>query len=282
MDERGEAAYQYFAPLADRVVQLHFDPSKHHLLADGQQTNFKSLGCAINPSTTIRVETTSLGVVEILRVIQCALSAGIRTLQFTYLEPKEYQHSPNVLSESGLLTRRDFALTDNRAFIGVQGFAQQHDVNCNAHHIFFLGFESSRLAQALEQRGDPSSALYQRYAVIGLPAFSPGWENHVLANHSTLLKQLEFDASRIAYCAANSVREAYFLLWEMLRRIGNEQSTVFISPIGTKPHAVATALFLCETKGNLTMNTSLYYDHPHRAQGGSLKIRRWHICDVYL
>jgi hypothetical protein len=92
---------------------------------------------------------------------------------------------------------------------------------------------------------------------------------------------MEITEHSITYCQANSIREAYFTLWELYRQLGDEHGCFFVSPLGTKPHTVGTALFLMETKSR-EVPTSLYYDNPERIVKRSTEVTAWHHVRVQL
>lgn len=275
VDDRGNHAVGHLARISKRVVKLGFIPEDNHLLIDDKRQPLSQLEI-ICRGKSIRIEATTLGLAEILKVIQAARNCANTTLEFTYIEPKEYVASQNQRHEGEYLNPRDFELTDNRFFRSLHGFAHQRSADVSESHFFFLGYESSRLLQAFEQ---PEFEVAQKYAAFGVPAFEPGWETNALANHAKDLRNLKFNSNQILYCEANSIREGYLTLWEIYDRIGSERSTFVVSPLGTKPHSVAAALFLVETKGS-SNNTALYYDHPKRRQQRSRDIKACHLVKV--
>jgi hypothetical protein len=274
VDDRGSEAIKALSSIADVTITLGYIPEKNELLIDGKDQPLSQLVTICKGKLSIRIETTTLGLAEILKIVQAAQQAGVSNLEFIYIEPKEY----TVFARTGgeYLNPWDFELTDNRVFRSVHGFAHQRGVNVKECYVFFLGYESSRLLQAFEQ---PEFKVDEQFAIFGLPPFVSGWETNALANHAADLKNLKFRPTSIRYCAANSAREAYLTLWEIYERVGNEHLTFVVSPIGTKPHTLATALFLVETKGS-PFSTALYYDHPKRRLGRSRDLRMWHVYRV--
>lgn len=278
VDERGEAAIQNLVGKATKCVQVSMQETV--VVVDGNsKSGYRVLTELIDKHSKVRIEATTLGLSEIIRIIQGARESGVRELEFIYLEPIQYSEPGTLFTETGLPQHRDFRLTTNRKFVGLNGFNHEHSGDQSAHHVFFLGFEPSRLEQALEQKGDPDPKNYGRTAVIGVPAFSPGWENNVFSSHASLLQARAFTPGDIRYCAANSPRDAYHFLWELWSETANVDHLFYVSPFGTKPHAVGAALFLVETKG-CSSSTALYYDHPVRPVGRSKSVRRWHVWKV--
>ncbi|MEK6210551.1 MAG: hypothetical protein AABM64_09350 [Pseudomonadota bacterium] len=271
VDDRGSQAINELSSTSGTVVELLYDPEKNELVVNGAIQGLRALVNLVR-GKKVRVESTTLGLAEIIRVIQASKSAGLQEIEFTYLEPKTYTQGKSPVGT--YLNARDFELTENRVFRAIHGFAHQRMADTKECYIFFLGYEVSRLLQAFEQ---PDLQVEEKYAVFGVPPFVSGWETNALANHAADLKRLDFRA--IHYCAANSVREAYLKLWAIYSRLRNEHLTLVISPLGTKPQTVASALFLIETKGG-PYPTALYYDHPQRKQGRSSDVRLWHFYKV--
>ena len=161
----------------------------------------------------------------------------------------------------------------------MHGFAHAYQANMLAKHVFLLGYESARVRNAIEQRGDIDRARYQIQVVIGVPAFQTGWESNTIRTHLHVLEDLAIADHLVTYCQANSIRESYLTLWDLYRQLGDERSCFYVSPLGTKPHSVATALFLLETRGS-DWTTSLYYDHPERVTNRSSGYSTWHHVTV--
>lgn len=275
VDDRGAAVHTELIEKSRTVITLGFENQK--LLVNGCESSAKKLTTMLKSTDLVRFESTTLGLAEIIRSLQAVKEAKIKEIDICYVEPKFYRKHQSL--STGILSSREFELTTNNTFIGLQGFNEEFREEQQAHHVFFLGYESSRLQQALEQRGEYDAAHYHRFFVIGVPAFSPGWETNVLANHVQILQRLGVSSNAIKYCAANSIQEAYHMLWDLYKSIGSESSIFWVSPFGTKPHTVATALFLLETKGAIS-NSSLFYDHPIRTDKRSQEVAKYHFIRV--
>lgn len=274
VDDRGSEAISNLSSKADSVVKLKFLPEHNDLEINGKMQPVSALTAIMRGAKDVRVEATTLGFAEILRIIQAAKSVGMDCLEFVYIEPKEYTAYP--ASSGEFLNPREFELTENHVFTSVHGFAHQRGTGAGEYYIFFLGFESSRLLQAFEQRGGP---ITDKFCVIGIPPFVSGWETNSLASNACDLIAHGFTGNSILYCAASSAREAYLLLWDTYKKVRGENRTFVVTPLGTKPHSLASALFLVETKGDI-YPTALYYDHPVRKKGRSREFRTWHVYSV--
>jgi hypothetical protein len=233
----------------------------------------------ISGKKRVLLDATTLGLGEILQILIVAGNVGLKKIEFLYTEPKHYSQKNNHLSDSQ--SSRKFDLTRNCKFRALQGFAQEYDISQSATHIFFLGFEPGRIRNAIEQRGEIDTDRYKCHMIVGVPAFQTGWESNSIRPHLALMEELNVTENSITYCSANSIRETYLTLWQLYSELGDERHCFYVSPLGTKPHTVGTALFLFETKGNDKI-TSLYYDHPDRVSKRSSEIGAWHHVIVGL
>jgi len=271
VDTRGREAIKVLKDTAASSMFLQFEPKGNQLLVDRTPIRHQRfLEQLVGKS--VRIETTTLGLAEILITLRALHDVGIHRCEFVYLEPGEYAESPEA-------TRSDadpvYSLTQNCDFKAIPGFAQHYGDNDPAVHIYFLGYERSRLLKAIEQRDSVDPSQYIRHVAIGVPSFDAGWENNVFSSHVAYLDQIGVRESQISYCPANSVQEAYLLLWNLYKSYRDERRTFFVSPLGTKPHGIGAAMFLLETRG-ATYPTSFYYDHPVRVNERSREIAAWH------
>jgi len=273
VDDRGVEAISRLDNFANQKIKLNYVADRNSIIIDGVAGQFGAL-ITLCRGKSVRIETTTLGLAEIIKATQACREAGVSRIEFVYVEPKNYSLRKPVAD--GYFDPRDFELTTNRTFSAVHGFTHEHSDRTKEHFIFFLGFESSRLMQAVSQQ---EHDIDNKYAVIGVPPFQAGWETNSLASHVHDLESLGFDGNSVRYCAANSAREAYLTLWNLYKNLGKDDAILIVSPLGTKPHAVGAALFLIETKGHL-FETALYYDHPERTKERSKKIGTWHFCEV--
>lgn len=271
VDVRGREALNKLKSTAGDSIQLRFEPKGNRLLVNEEPvTHHRFVGLLQGKS--VRMETTTLGLAEILFALRALDDIGIKRCEFIYIEPGGYaQTGESVRSEA----EPTFALTQNCDFKGLQGFAHAYEDNDPAVHIYMLGYEQSRLLKAVEQRDSVDPTSYIRHVIVGIPPFEAGWENNVFSGHTAYLEHIGIRDPQIDYCPANSTQEAYLLLHKLYANYKSENRVFFVSPLGTKPHAVGAALFLLETRG-ATCPTSLYYDHPVRIQDRSREVAAWH------
>lgn len=279
VDDRGFATINALNDVARKISEFRFDSNYQEIYLNGQKTNRQRLVEHMADTSRILIDATTLGLGEILHILMAARQGGHQKVEFLYAEPGEYTRSETASKDES--QSREFALTTNCRFQGVLGFAHEYQSNMKAAHVFMLGYESARIRNAVEQLGDRDRRRYGIYAVIGVPAFQSGWESNSIRPHLRVLEELDIDDHSIVYCQANSIRETYLTLWELYRQLGDESGCFYVSPIGTKPHAVGAGLFLLETKGG-EPTTSLYYDHPERLNRRSKGYATWHHVTVEL
>lgn len=275
VDERGEASIEALKNVP-KVLTLRFDASSHDLYLNSEITRRSRISNQFKTGDRILLDATTLGLGEILQVLMAALQARLDSIEFLYAEPGEYDRKISEDRATGY--SRDYVLTTNRKFSSVQGFAHEYERGKRAVHAFLLGFEPGRIRSAAEER-DFEQNNYDCYAIIGVPAFRPGWEGNSVRPHLHAFDDFGFNEGSIIYCQASSIRESYLSLWDIYSRLKDERCCFFVSPLGTKPHAVGAALFLLETKGS-EYPTSLYYDHPVRVPKRSRQVSKWHHIKV--
>lgn len=269
LDARSKAACAYVSSCATTTHKLRFDISEHknELRLNDLVLRVPALKARLFGVKSLLVEASSLSFPEILYVMLAAIHARIPKLRFVYVEPKEYRREV----KGRLCDQRNFELSDNRRFQSIPGFQTNLSEIEAGQAVFFLGFEGSRLGQALEQQ--EMLRGWDKHAVFGVPAFSPGWEIDAMANNVQYLGK----GDQVKYAAAASADAAYRLLSALLEQDKGERP-ILVAPLGTKPHAIGAALFLIE---NESMDRALLlYDHPTRSSARSKEVRRWHFFDV--
>lgn len=282
VDDRGTKSIDLLKSwlVASQIKIVTYLANENRLKIDDEYVSRAQLKTLLNHATRIILDATTLGVGEILQILLAAQLIGKSAIEFLYLEPKLYseQDPANIIHRG----KRDFQLTKNCTFRGIQGFMHEYQQGDKATHVFMLGFEPWRVQNAVEQRNvEDNLKSYKCLAVVGTPAFRAGWESNTLIPHLAFFESLDISSRSITYCQANSIRESYLALWELYKQLGNEYGCFYISPLGTKPHAIGAALFLLETKGNDYV-TSLYYDHPERVSNRSIDYSAWQHVKVML
>lgn len=270
IDHRGHEAVRLAHGQSGRVASARYDlEGSCRVLVDGAKCSSRELKRLLGSARQVMLESTTLGLVETLLLTRAAFEAQVPSIDYLYVEPASYRRETAVEAP----WTRDFSLSRSTRFEAVNGFMTLlTDVPArSARVVAFLGYEGARLSQACDQLSELSR--WQGYAVFGVPGYAPGWEMNAIANNIETLTESRFDSVR--YCGASSVSGALALL-EAIRAEGRDDDVqLVIAPLGTKPHGIATALFLVEHAR--FQRAALIYDHPARSQHRSEAVRRWHL-----
>lgn len=276
IDERSQTAIGFVQHSSSKMLLAEYDNSQPGCLSlAGSKARSNELIEQMNGKQRVLLEATSLGLVEILLLLRAAKDASLTSIDCLYVEPLDYKR--DVFIESPW--QREFSLSESRRFEGVRGFTTNFSETLpesETRFVAFLGYEAARLAQACEQVH--AIVGWNKYAVFGVPGYSPGWEMNAMANNVGVLDRHQFESVR--YCPASGISGALKLLDEIHAegRSGNVHTV--IAPLGTKPHGIAAALFLIKNANYQT--SSLMYDHPTRSAGRSSRVRRWHMYRIKL
>ena len=213
-------------------------------------------------SPTILVEATSLDFSEILYLVDALnKQPNVTGIAISYIEPCEYSDSPSHIKETS-----EFLLSEsNQKFIALPLFALNSQEQNKSHLVAILGFENHRLGQALEE--DDGASFSNMHAMIGIPAFNPGWENRSILRH---LDHFESIKTKLhSYPATNP-----FELNKVLEDLHKGYDRIVIASMGTKPAALAAAIFLINhvPKNTRQKQVGAVYDFPKKKQGRSVGV----------
>src|SRR5450830_101295 len=250
LDERGESAIALTKEQEPERVLIVYDSENMTLSANGKLGTADESVELIRPHIkdgAILLEATTLGFGELFCIIQALITLRISRFQVLYVEPAEYTQ-PNGGDS--------FALSEL-----INGYRPiPHSVlDLSSGEVeagvFFLGYESERLARALEEYQMISTKEIK--VIFGVPAYQAGWELNSIVPHLQILsEQQKFE---LAYCAANDPGSAFDCL-ESTRKSLSPNHKMFVAPIGTKPCGVASAVFA----SLFPKQVGLIYDHPKK------------------
>lgn len=279
VDERGAVACNAVAKCCSTVHNFEVDVYNSTYKIDGVVRHPPEIVKMIRDSKADRVllEATTLGLAELLVLLRAMHSAEMNRVEILYVEPAEYTSSRS--REDGGGDQDEYKLSLNQKFSGVHGFMHQYDERSRNNHVFFVGFEAGRVLNAFEQRNYEKNGQTSFSVIAGVPAFIPGWERAAIDAHLPALDDFGLNASGIYFAEASSIRDGYRMLWRLYAASASEHSIFYVSPLGTKPHAIGAALFLLETRQG-DRATSLFYDHPQRVSGRSKGVGSWHLVSV--
>ena len=276
--ERGSAAIKLASSLAPSTHLMRYVPESLSVEFDGcrmEVQEFIQVLVALEGSSVL-LEATTLGFPEILLCCNAMRVKSDCVLGIVYVEPDSYKRQSRAVK---VIHQRDFELSDvivgYRPIPGAIASLDQVPVDDEVGAqdvIFLLGFEGERIDRAIEDLPiDPRRCDI----VFGVPGFQVGWETDSFANNIRVLREADFGREP-RFCAADNPLAAFEVLEEIYRSLP-EGSQIYVAPIGTKPHGIGAALFVCERQ-----NVGVLYDHPKRKAGRTTGTGRWHFYLVDL
>jgi len=265
VDLRGEAAVAFAKTHSRETHNFRYNPKTLQVHFNDKTFDAEEPECILaNMSKgSVLLETTTLSFVDILLCCRALKQNCNRELHLVYTEPKNY-FKPQ---RSHISHRRKFDLSDEvEEFTGVPGNTILIMGERPLKVVVFVGFEGQRLSRLLEQ----TSILPSKCEItFGVPAFHAGWEMDAFSNNLNVLKGSEI-ASRVHFCGAQNPLSAYDTLQKIFDSCYDER--LLVAPIGTKPHGIGTALFLCEHP-----NVGVVYDNPKRKEKRTENVETWHL-----
>lgn len=215
---------------------------KHSISLLGDLTEY--LSNFINSQTTITIDLSSLDNNSIM-VITHILISELKPLKFfsTYAEPQEYL-GRNIYGNYHLSS-------EFRGIYDVPTFIRRRKSK-DIELIAFLGFEGRRFKKIIEDQ----TTIRNIIPVIGFPSFSPGWQSRSLSNSMDVLVNTDAEVSLDIYkCEACSIYSALEII-EEINKLRDGTTQLALSPLGTRPHTTACAIFAAMNK-----DTLIFYDH---------------------
>ena len=266
IDDRTQYSIQYVEKYTNSSIELIYDKEQLNLVVNGDSIechNFPIYLKEKNISSLI-LDSTSLDVPELALVIKAIASIPKLEVLILYVEPENYS------GNSPIFEQETFTLSDS--IIGFEGhgiptISLPVDSHSPRKFVFFLGFEGTRLLNAIETY-DVSED--EAKIVFGVPAFQSGWESKSIRSNMPTLKEYKFKG-RISYCSASSPKSALAIL----REAGSSESCehIYVVPIGTKPNTVGALLYILEKPEGIR----LLYDQPKKKVGRSSGVGRKHF-----
>jgi len=270
IDDRGFAAVDFLRSNANDIVFMEYNADEFEIDFNGKRFGVDELDKYFSrlQGKTVYLEATTLGFVEIFLSCRVLQHLGFRKTTLFYVEPQRY----SKFKRYELLHKRDFDLSDEfpgyQAIPGATCMLSDRSVQIG---VFFLGYEERRLDRALEdyQMIQPSKCC----VVFGVPAFKPGWEMDAFTNNIRVIRDKNIRGG-ILYCGAENPAAVVDLLEEIYCSL-RPNERMFVSPIGTKPNGIGSAIFV-----SMHPDVGILYDHPIRKKGRSEQVSKWHLYEV--
>lgn len=266
IDDRTEYSINYVKKFTDNSIELIYNKDQLNLLVNGAPVECHDFPTYLKDKkfSSLIIDSTSLDVPELALVIKAIASIAMLEVLILYVEPESYSGNSQVFEQE------TFTLSDS--IIGFEGdgiptISLPVDTHAARKFVFFLGFEGTRLLNAIETYDVSEN---EAKIVFGVPAFQSGWEAKSIRSNMPTLKEYKFNG-RISYCSASSPKSALAIL----REAGTSESGqyMYVVPIGTKPNTVGALLYMLENPDGIR----LLYDQPKKRIGRSSGVGRRHF-----
>ncbi|GAB4026385.1 hypothetical protein [Spirosoma gilvum] len=279
IDDRGNVSINYLTNKVSKIITFNYNPDDITIDISGEIHDKDLLDDYLKDFLDLRLilDTTTLGVSELLILLQSFKNIGCTHLSLLYLEPTSYRkkYSNKFITDSDeevLFHRRDFELSDVvRGFIGIPGHALSMSSISRHKVVFLCGFESQRVDQAIE---DLYIVTNNCYCVFGVPAFTAGWEMDAFANHIDVLTNRGLQD--IIFCSATNPIATYEKLEHIFSSIDSDAS-LFIAPLATKPMSIGACLFLVDKEKT---RVAALFDHPIKKKGRADDVSNWNLYEI--
>jgi hypothetical protein len=247
------------------IIKENYSNNEYHLRDRVSISKFLSLFNA----TTLYLDSTGLNNRICAALLNNAFSLfstlNISDIKVIYAEPETYKVVQ--FSTEGIF--HDLS----ESIDGIEplpGFASIIPYNENdTCLVALLGFEGGRFVYILEHV--ESSNVFP---VIGVPGFRPEYPFLTYWGNRRPLENGDI-WSNIRYASANSIPDVYTLLTKFLK--ASPSGRLKVSPIGTKPHAIAAILFAIKNP----LKVELIYDNPMRVKKRTEGVGKIVECSVY-
>lgn len=273
IDERCRASIQHIKSVSKQGFKVTYTANQYTVsfndnfcIVDDVDDSITEFG--ITPDSKVLIDCTSLGVAEMLILIQSLYNIKCREFDVLYIEPHHYYKS-----SQNFLERRRFSLSKTTAgFIAIPGQALSFENNDKA--VVLCGFEGERVGRAFEEL-----ALQGKNCqlIFGVPPYTIGWDMNSYSNHLSIIETNNI-STEFYYCAAANPLAVYEKLEIIYKGIEDEQK-LFILPLGTKPMSLGACLFKVYANKE---DISILYDHPVRCDNRSAKVVKWNLYRIIL
>lgn len=274
IDERCNIAVQYISKEAKECKSITYNADESKIYFNNSESYWADdiqdylIHIGICSSSRILLECSSLGVAELLIMMQAIKDIGCNSFDSLYLEPKQYSKYYLDFTE-----RHHFNLsTEFEGFKAIPGHALAFEKGDKV--VILCGYESERIGRAFEE-----TAIQGRdcQLLFGMPPYIIGWDMNSYTNHLPVIDSCDISTEFYYVGAANPLS-----VCECLEKVYNgidKEQKLFIFPFGTKPMSLGACLFkITHDEENL----SFMYDHPKRRKNRTKDIARWNLYRIWL
>lgn len=275
IDERGNESVKYIKNKAKELYFVSYDPNEYVININANTINIDDVDDffvdTFKPGSKFVLDCTTLGVPELLILLQSIKNKSFERFEALYLEPYKYK-----MKESKFISKRDFELTEGfNGYIAIPGHALSISTENNDKTVFCCGYEAERIERAFEDLNLNSN---RSNLLFGIPAFHAGWEINSFSNNINTIDNLNLNRN-FYFCGASNPLAVYEQINVIYKGL-NDNENLFIVPTGTKPMALGACIFKVVT--NDSNRVAILYDHPIKKRGRTSKISRWNLYSIVL
>ena len=180
VDDRGSEAKNFLEKNTITTIEIEYNPQEYILNISGVDYLVDSVDeyfiQTLNSDSKVVLDCTTMGIAEMLILIQVLYDLKLKNIDVIYLEPECYKNNKTKTH-----SKRDFELSKGfEGYIGIPGHTLSISTDNKDKIAFFCGFESERIERAFEDlslNGDKSQLFF------GVPAFHSGWEMNSFSNN---------------------------------------------------------------------------------------------------
>ena len=272
IDDRGEHVCNILEGVAKESHKIKYLPKELQIVFDDNLFSVDSFDDELKwiKGKSIIIDSTTLGVAELLLLCQCLYNNNIYEYDVLYLEPKHYTKKSDNFS----LKKRDFDLSqDVVGYISIPSHAISLEPEDYVQHVVFLcGYEAERINRAFEETKIIADNCC---CIFGVPPFQSGWEMNSFANNLPVIINNNIPR-QMHFAGATNPLSTFEKINEIYKAIEDEEQ-LFVVPVGTKPMALGACLFLVQSDRE---RVSILYDHPQRKPKRTEEFSRCHLYKI--
>ncbi len=246
----------------EKPLVFFLDDGKEYFLRSGN--SLEGLWDDLAEGSKIYIDITGLTHSVWAAVLKSALNSKYEVL-VVYVEPESYVRSGEPVEG------QVYDLSERISGIApLPGFAVlSRSLSAEFLFVPLLGFEGTRLKFLIEEIQPGHDQILP---VVGLPGFEAWYVFETYKGNKSAL--LETDCwQTIRHAQGNCPFSCFYLLEDIIK---DENLSIKVAPIGTKPHALGAVLFAIKNPHLV----EIIYDHPVRKTGrtdGASKLHVYHV-----
>ena len=253
IDDRGEAALDFAKHRSKLCKQITYSPLDTKVIIEQEEIWSDDIldylvQIGVETTSNVLIESTTIGVAEMLLLIKSLNDIGCKCFDVLYLEPMHY-----AKRSIKFVDRHNFNLsTEVEGFKAIPGHAMAFNY-CDKVAVL-CGYESDRLGRAFEEL-DLLGSNCQLF--FGMPPYTIGWDKNTYTNYLPLIETHHI-SREFYYTGATNPLAVYECLEKIYIALDADQK-LFIMPMGPKPMSLGACIFkISKNVNNISIITSVH------------------------